>query len=177
MAALLFSSLFFLISVQLRLGDFVGFQISAEAVAICCFSTLQTVGGFHNVTKGTSHLSPGWLVNLHLHEDLIPGWLVNLHLREDFIPGWCLNPPLHEKFHKSQQDSSPSRWVNLGLEKGYPVRRVDPGWLLQSCKYLLRIYRRRADPLRWVETNPGSCKGASDKTLVLKNRIQIELII
>ena len=42
------------LSLQLRLRDFVGFQISTEAVAICCFSTLQTAGGFHDVTKRKS---------------------------------------------------------------------------------------------------------------------------
>ena len=64
-----------------------------------------------------------------------------------------------KKFHKSQQDPNPSRRVNLGLEKGYPARRVDPGWLLRSCKYLLQIDCTRVDPLRQVEANPGSCKG------------------
>ena len=64
-----------------------------------------------------------------------------------------------KKFHKSQRDPNPYRWVNPGLEKGYPARRTDPGWLLQSCKYLLHIDRRRVDPLRRVEGNPGSCKG------------------
>ena len=58
-----------------------------------------------------------------------------------------------KKFHKSQRDPNPSRRVNPGLEKGYPARRVDPGWLLRSCKYLLQVDRRR------VEANPGSCKG------------------
>ena len=40
--------------VQLRVGHFIGFQISEEAVAICCFSALQTAGGLHNVAKGKS---------------------------------------------------------------------------------------------------------------------------
>ena len=61
----------FRLSVQLRLGDFVGFQISAtEALAICCFSASQTDDGFHDVTKGKSQ--PGLFVNLHSHEDFIP---------------------------------------------------------------------------------------------------------
>ena len=64
-----------------------------------------------------------------------------------------------KKFHKSQRDPNPSRRVNPGLEKGYPARRLDPGWLLRSCKYLLEVDRRRVDPLRRVEANPGSCKG------------------
>ena len=64
-----------------------------------------------------------------------------------------------KKFHKSQRDPNPSRRVNPGLEKGYPAKRVDLGWLLQSCKYLLQIDRTRVDPLRRVEANPGSCKG------------------
>ena len=64
-----------------------------------------------------------------------------------------------KKFHISQQDPNPSRWVNPGLGKGYPARRVDPGWLLQSCKHLLQIDCTRVDPLRRVEANPGSCKG------------------
>ena len=64
-----------------------------------------------------------------------------------------------KKFYKSQQDPNPSRRVNPSLEKGYPARRVDPGWLLRSCKYLLQVDRRRVDPLRQVEANPGSCKG------------------
>ena len=64
-----------------------------------------------------------------------------------------------KKFHESQRDPNPSRRVNPGLEKGYPARRVDPGWLLRSCKYLLQVDRRRVDPLRRVEANPGSCKG------------------
>ena len=63
-----------------------------------------------------------------------------------------------KKFHKSQWDPNPSRRVNPVLEKGYPARRVDPGWLLRSCKYLLQVDRRRVDPLRRVEANPGSCK-------------------
>ena len=65
-----------------------------------------------------------------------------------------------KKFHKSQWDPNPSRRVNPGLEKGYPARRVDQGWLLRSCKYLLQVNRRRVDPLRRVEANPGSCNGA-----------------
>ena len=64
-----------------------------------------------------------------------------------------------KKFHKSQRDPNPSRRVNPGLEKGYPARRVDPGWLLRSCKHLLQIDCTRVDPLRRVEVNPGSCKG------------------
>ena len=64
-----------------------------------------------------------------------------------------------KKFHKSQRDPNPSRRVNSGLEKGYPARKVDPGWLLRSCKLLLQIDRRRVDPLRRIEANPGSCKG------------------
>ena len=64
-----------------------------------------------------------------------------------------------KKFHKSQRDPKPSWRVNPGLEKGYPTRRVDLGWFLRSCKYLLQVDRRRADPLRRVETSPGSCKG------------------
>ena len=58
-----------------------------------------------------------------------------------------------KKFHKSQRDPNPSRRVDPGLEKGYPGRRVDPGWLLQSCKYLLKIDCTRADPLRRVEAH------------------------
>ena len=64
-----------------------------------------------------------------------------------------------KKFHKSQRDPNLSGRVNPGLEKGYPARRVDPGWLLRSCKYLLQVDRIRVDPLRRVEANPGSCKG------------------
>ena len=64
-----------------------------------------------------------------------------------------------KKFHKSQRDPNPSRRVNPGLEKGYPARRADPGWLLRSCKHLLQIDCTRVDPLRQVEANPGSCKG------------------
>ena len=64
-----------------------------------------------------------------------------------------------KKFHKSQRDPSPSRRVNPGLEKGYPARRVDPGWLLRSCTHLLQIDCTRVDPLRRVEANPVSCKG------------------
>ena len=64
-----------------------------------------------------------------------------------------------KKFHKSQRDPNPSRQVNPGLEKGYPARRVDPGWLLWSCKHLLQIDCTRVDPLRRVEANPGSCEG------------------
>ena len=64
-----------------------------------------------------------------------------------------------KKFHKSQQDPNPSRQVNPGVEKVYLARRVDPGWLLRSCKYLLQVDRKRVDPLMRVEANPGSCKG------------------
>ena len=64
-----------------------------------------------------------------------------------------------KKFHKSQRDPNPSRRVNPGLEKGYPVRRVDPGWLLRSCKYLLQVDRRRVYPLRWVEVTRARVKG------------------
>ena len=49
-------SLFFSSSVLLRLGDFVGLEIPSEAVAICCFSALQTAGRFHGATKGKSQL-------------------------------------------------------------------------------------------------------------------------
>ena len=64
-----------------------------------------------------------------------------------------------KKFHNSQRDPNPSRRVNPSLEKGFTARRVDPGWLLWLCKYLLQVDRRRVDPLRRVEANPGSCKG------------------
>ena len=64
-----------------------------------------------------------------------------------------------KKFRKSQQDPNPSRRVNPGLEKGYRAKRVDLGWLLQSCKCLLQIDCTRVDPLRRVEAYPGSCKG------------------
>ena len=93
---------------QLRLGDFIGLKISTEAVAICCFPTLQTAGGFHDVTKGKSQ----------------PGLACQPAFTRGFIPGWCLNLPLHEKFHKSQRDHNPYRRVNSGIEKGYPARRV-----------------------------------------------------
>ena len=69
-----------------------------------------------------------------------------------------------KKFHKSQRDPNPSRRVNPGLEKGYPARRVDPGWLLWSCKHLLQTDCTRVDPLRWVEANLGSCKGGLSTT-------------
>ena len=80
-------------------------------------------------------------------------------------------------FHKSQQDPSPSNQVNPGLEKGNPARRVDPGWLLQSCTYFLQVDCRRVDPLRWVEVNPGLCKGnlkthLTEVTLLHVNRMQ-----
>ena len=67
--------------------------------------------------------------------------------------------PYVTKFHKSQQDPNPSRQVVRGLEKGYTARRVDPGWLLRSCKHLLQIDHRRVDSLRPVKAKPGSCKG------------------
>ena len=70
-----------------------------------------------------------------------------------------------KKFHKSQRDPNPSRRVNPGLEKGYPARRVDPGWLLQSCKYFLQVDRRRADPRRRIEANTDSCKGGPKKVM------------
>ena len=69
-----------------------------------------------------------------------------------------------KKFHKSQRDPKPSRWVNPGLEKGYSARRVDPGWLLRSYKHLLQIDCTRVDPLRRVEANPGCLKGALAET-------------
>ena len=56
-----------------------------------------------------------------------------------------------KKFHKSQRDPSRSRRLNPSLEKSYLARRIDLGWLLRSCKYLLQVYRRRVDPLRMVE--------------------------
>ena len=65
-----------------------------------------------------------------------------------------------KKFHKSQWDPNPSRRVSPGLEKGYPARRVDPGWLLRSCKYLLQIDCARVDPLRRVEANGARVKRA-----------------
>ena len=58
------------------------------------------------------------------------------------------------------QKANPSQRVNPTFEKGYPPRRVDPGWLLSSCKRLKRFDWRRADPLRRVGANPGSCKQA-----------------
>ena len=64
-----------------------------------------------------------------------------------------------KKFDQSQRDPNPSRRVNLGLQKSYPARRVDPGCLLRSYKYLLQIDRRRVDPLRRDEANLSSCKG------------------
>ena len=69
-----------------------------------------------------------------------------------------------KKFHKSQRDANPSRQVNPGLEKGYPAKKVDPGWLLRSCKCLLQIDCTRVDPLWWVEANLGSCKGGLKPT-------------
>ena len=63
-----------------------------------------------------------------------------------------------KKFHKSQRDPNSSRRVNLGLEKGYPAIRIDLGWLLRSCKYLLQVDRGRVEPLLWVEANLSSCK-------------------
>ena len=51
MTALPFCHCYFSSSVLLRLGDFVDFEISSEAIAICCFSAFQT-GGFHGATKG-----------------------------------------------------------------------------------------------------------------------------
>ena len=82
-----------------------------------------------------------------------------------------------KKFHKSQRDANPSRWVNPGLEKGYPARRVDPGWLLQSCKYLLQVDRRRVDPLRWVEANPGSCKGGLSPNSLAVSPIEVNVLV
>ena len=79
-----------------------------------------------------------------------------------------------KKFHKSQRDPNPSRRVNPGLEKGYPARRVDPFWLLRSCKYLLQIDCTSVDPLRRVEANPGSCKGGLTKGHVNKNEREYE---
>ena len=67
-----------------------------------------------------------------------------------------------KKFHKSQRDPNPSRRVNPGLEKGYPARRVDQGWLMRSCKYLLQVGRSRVDPLMRFEANP--CKGDLTQT-------------
>ena len=60
------------LSVQLRLGDFGGFEISTEVVAICCFVAFQSAGVFHCVAKGKSQ--PGLACHLHLHEDLSSGW-------------------------------------------------------------------------------------------------------
>ena len=71
-------------------------------------------------------------------------------------PGWA-DPPSHGKV---LQKANPPQRVNPTLEKGYPPRRVDPGWLLSSCKRLKRFDWRRADPLRRVGANPGSCKQA-----------------
>ena len=56
MTAFPFCFCFFSSSVLLRLGDFVGFDIPSEAVAICCFSPLQAAGRFHGATKGKSQL-------------------------------------------------------------------------------------------------------------------------
>ena len=56
MTAFPFCLRFFSSSVLLRLGDFVGFEIPSEAVAICCFSALQTAGRFHGAMKGKSQL-------------------------------------------------------------------------------------------------------------------------
>ena len=67
-------------------------------------------------------------------ENLSPVWLLKLHLHEDFTRVGDSTRLYMKKFHKSQRDPNPSRWVNPGLEKGYPARRVDPGWLLRSCK-------------------------------------------
>ena len=41
----------------LTLGDFVGFEIPSEAVAVCCLLfALQTAGRFHGATKEKSQL-------------------------------------------------------------------------------------------------------------------------
>ena len=78
-----------------------------------------------------------------------------------------------KKLHKSQWDpTNPSRWVNPGLE----ARRVDPGWFLQSCKYSLQVDCRRIDPLRWVEANPGSCKGGLRNTKIEREQ-EIQLFV
>ena len=81
-----------------------------------------------------------------------------------------------KKFHKSQQDPNASRRVNPGVDKGYPARRVDPGWLLLSCKYLLQVDRRRVDFLGWVEDNPGSCKGSLASAYVVMSKPEESLL-
>ena len=78
-----------------------------------------------------------------------------------------------KKFLKSQQDPNPSRQVNLGLKKGYLARRVDLGWLLQSCKHLLQIDCTRVDPLRQVEANLRSYKGGPKFTIRYENFVII----
>ena len=114
--------------------------MSAEGAVICCFSALQRVSGFHDVTR--KNPSPVWLLNLHSYMRISARVGASTHL-------------YMKKFYKSQRDPYPSRQVDPGLEKGYPVRRVDPGWFLRSCKHLLQIDHRRADPLERVEANPG----------------------
>ena len=69
------------LSVQLKLGDFGGFKLSTEVVTICCILFWKQPVGFM-VSRRESR-SPGWLVNLHLHEGL--------------TSAWRLIPPLHEE--------------------------------------------------------------------------------
>ena len=135
MTSLQFSPLFFLIYCAIETGRFL-----QRLLSFVFFSALQTAGRFNGETK--------WKISA--------GVDFNLHLHEYFSPRWHFNPPLHEEiFYKSQQDPNPSRRVNPGLEKRYPARWVDLGWLLWSCKYLLQVDNRRADALRRTEANLG----------------------
>ena len=81
-------------------------------------------------------------------ESLSPGGHLILHLYEDFSPSWCLDPLYMKKSHKSQRDPNPCRRINPGLNQE-ELTQVD------SRGQILQIDRRRVDPIRPVEANPG----------------------
>ena len=78
------------LSVQLTLGDFGGFDISTEDVAICCFLALQTADGFRWCCEGKISARVGDSTCLYM-----------------------------KKFHQSQQDPNHSRQVNSGLSSAF----------------------------------------------------------
>ena len=73
-----------------------------------------------------------------------------------------------KKFHKSKWDYNPSRRVNPCLEKGYPARRVDPGWLLRSCIQLFTGIRASLCMTNCVN-------GSSHNIIIYNNNIQMHV--
>ena len=99
-------SLFFLIFCVIEMGDLVGFEISSEAVVICCFSALQTAVGFQLSWCHQEKISARVGFSTCIFYTRISarvGASTHLYVKNS---------------HKSQRDLNPFGRVNPGLKKG-----------------------------------------------------------